>query len=385
MKTALIYFKDANLREISELFIAGGVEITTAVRLSADDDIGFRRGYDALRDTVDVLVVSAGAEFDVKEAVSSFTGVPLAENENARKRLAESGAEDYSGALMPVDSTLIPNDAGDFQGFTMEDGDFTLAVLPAGNEFTECCKKYFLPYIASKNGFADKYIFKCFGERSEITEIAESVKSEFDGGFFFTITESFCDVTLSVFFSGGGDGKQNAIRRFTEELGERIYAESDVTLSEALFTLLKLRNIKIAVAESFTGGRLAKSIINNSGASQYFCEGITAYSNDSKVKRLNVPYEDILKRGAVSAKVAYRMAAGLFSASDCDVAVATTGLAGPNGDGSGTPVGTCYIAVGTRNGIHTYGFRFAGTREEITEKGVNSALFYAVKTIKNII
>ena len=55
----------------------------------------------------------------------------------------------------------------------------------------------------------------------------------------------------------------------------------------------------------------------------------------------------------------------------------------PNGDGSGKPVGTCFIAAGTRNGIHTYGFEFSGIREEITEKGVNAALFYAVKTIKN--
>lgn len=384
MKTAFICFGETDVSEISDIFLRNGVTISTTEILSVSDDIGFRRSFGTFRDTADLLIISAGAEFNLKEVIADAMGVPLAENENALKTLEAAGIEDASFALMPVDATYIPNETGDFQGFIAEDGDFTLAVLPAREkEFINCSKKYLLPYISAKNGVTDRTVFKCFGEISRVSERVETVKAEFAGVFDDSVYEKNCDITVTLFFYEDGERKRNALRRLVLELNEFMYAERDVSLSETLFTLLKLSGKKISVAESFTGGGLAQSIVKFSGASEYFCEGVVAYSNDSKAKRLNVPYEDLLKHGAVSAKVAYRMAAGLFSASDCDVAVATTGLAGPNGDGSGKPVGTCFIAAGTRNGIHTYGFEFSGIREEITEKGVNAALFYAVKTIKN--
>lgn len=384
LKTAFVCFTGTDVSLITDTFMKNGVEITTAAVLSATDDIGFRRSYETFRDTADILIISAGGDFNVKEVLADAMGVPLAENENAVKTLESAGITDASFALMPVDATYLPNETGDFQGFIAEDAEFTLAVLPQDEkQFLNCCKKYLLPYISAKCGVTDKAVFKCFGEKDGVIDDVKTVAEEFSDLFDYCVYEKNCDITITVFFYENGERKRDALRKLAETLGGAIYAERDVSLSETLFTLLRLSGKKIAVAESFTGGRLAQNIVKNSGASEFFCEGVVAYSDESKVKRLNVPYEDVLKNGAVSAKVAYRMAAGLFSASDCDVAVATTGLAGPNGDGSGKPVGTCFIAAGTRNGIHTYGFEFSGDREEITEKGVNAALFYAVKTIKN--
>ena len=87
--------------------------------------------------------------------------------------------------------------------------------------------------------------------------------------------------------------------------------------------------------------------------------------------------------GAVSEKTAYEMALGLLNTGDCDIAISTTGLAGPKTDRSMLPVGLCYIAVGTRERICVYQYRFDGSRKDITEKAINYALFQAYKMLKN--
>lgn len=389
MKTALIAFNDFDLERARETFFKSGITISTAEILSKDDDIGFKRGYELFHDTADVLIVADGADFDLKETVAEFSGTPLIENENARRVIEKNGFTDFSGALMPPDATVIPNECGAYQGFTVEDRDFTLIILSGvKDEFFFSCEKFVLPYLAEKEGKGKSLFFKCFGKKSDVDAVLSGLKTEFS--FDYRIAESLCDLSVSVFFGGaaGSDSDfdyRNATREIAFGLKDKSYADSDVSLSETLFTLLRLSGKKISVAESFTGGNVAAEIIKNSGASEYFAEGVVAYSNESKVKRLSVSANDIAAHGAVSAKVAFRMAAGLFNSANPDVVVATTGLAGPNGDGTGVPVGRCFIAAGTKRGIHTYKFDFTGNREEITKKGVNAALFYAVKTIKNFI
>ena len=87
--------------------------------------------------------------------------------------------------------------------------------------------------------------------------------------------------------------------------------------------------------------------------------------------------------GAVSPQTAYEMAAGLLRTGDVQVAIATTGLAGPQGDGSGLPVGTCCIAVGVDDKIFVSRYKLDGNRKQITETAINYALFLACKQLKN--
>ena len=86
--------------------------------------------------------------------------------------------------------------------------------------------------------------------------------------------------------------------------------------------------------------------------------------------------------GAVSDQTAFEMALGLLNTGDCDIAIATTGLAGPQTDRSMLPVGLCYIAVGTKEKIFVHRYKFSGSRQDITEKGINYALFMAYKQLK---
>ena len=172
------------------------------------------------------------------------------------------------------------------------------------------------------------------------------------------------------------------IRLFVDGLGECIYALENISLEEQLVRLLKLRGKRLSIAESFTGGGVARRIVSVSGASDVYFEGLNTYNERSKINRLGVSEFTLNTRGAVSDEVAYQMATGLLDSGNCDIAIATTGLAGPKTDRSMLPVGLCYIAVGVKERVFVYRYKFDGTREDITETAINYALFLAYKQLK---
>jgi nicotinamide-nucleotide amidase len=244
---------------------------------------------------------------------------------------------------------------------------------------------YVLPYFENKfNVKSKRLILKYFGDLKKLNEVLKSAK---DGkeGIQFNVTTLNGDTTVDLLFDGDMENvSRDFVREVVENLKENIYAEFDTTLGERLFDLLKLRKVKLSVAESFTGGRVVSELIKNSGASEFIDEGVVTYSNQSKMKRLSVKKIDLDTSGAVSSIVAYQMAVGLLNGGECDLAIATTGIAGPKSDNTEKPVGLCYIAVGMRDGVHTYRYVFKGDREEITETAKNTALFLAIKKLKNM-
>ena len=171
---------------------------------------------------------------------------------------------------------------------------------------------------------------------------------------------------------------------FLNGIENTVCALNDEYTEKDLVSLLKAQNLKISVAEPFTGGGIAKRITSVSGASEVYFEGINAYNELSKIKRLGVSKDTLMQYGAVSKETAYEMACGLLNSGDCDVALATTGLAGPNTDSSGKPVGLCYITVGVKTEVQVYEYRFEGSRSEITEKAINRALRHACQLLQNL-
>lgn len=173
------------------------------------------------------------------------------------------------------------------------------------------------------------------------------------------------------------------VRLFVDGLGECIYALENITLEEQLVRLLKLRGRKLSIAESFTGGGVARRIVSVAGASEVYFEGLNTYNEHSKIKRLGVSDFTLQTRGVVSDEVAYEMATGLLDTGDCDISIATTGFAGPSTGRSMLPVGLCYIAIGLKERVFVYRYKFDGTRDEITETAINYALFLAYKQLKD--
>ena len=176
----------------------------------------------------------------------------------------------------------------------------------------------------------------------------------------------------------------DVLRLLAEGLGDSVYALDDTPIEKRLVQLLKLRDKKISVAESFTGGGVARRIVSVPGASEVYFEGLNTYDERAKIKRLGVSEYTLGTMGAVSDETAYEMASGLIATGDCDIAVATTGLAGPRSDRTELPVGLCYLAVGLKEKVYVYRHRFSGSREDITETAINYALFLAYRQLKNL-
>lgn len=398
MKTALVmYFGDGekikDVAAYTEVFKIGAISPDVVEILKKGDEIRFKRRLSEFKDSFDLLVFADGSgDATLKEIVAEVTETPLAENENARKFLSavitetgEKGEEHY--ALLPVESSVVPNLRGAYQGFILDKEDFVVAGLPEDpREFSAMAENYLFPFLENKFDLKrQRLTLKYFGERGELISALDNAKAKADCDFDFFLYEKHGDFKVDLLFKDKNSSESGAvIRSVVSELKDGIYAEEDKTLSERLFDCLSVKNKKIAVAESFTGGRVVAEIIKNSGVSEYLYEGVVAYSNESKENRLGVKREHINRDGAVSSVVAYEMAVGLLRTKKVDVAVATTGIAGPNSDGSKKPVGLCYIAVGTTAGVHTYRLNLKGTREEITETAKNHALFLAIKNLKRM-
>ena len=401
MRTALILFRDKisdndgeYLNKIFSVFKGNGFPIDRVEMFSLTDDLAFKRTLEDVKYSTDNLIViyNPSVTFSIKQIISEFVDSPLVENENAKKFLdavalveGKTYPEEY--AYIPMDATLIPNVTGAYQGFMADDKEFTLALFPNGiKEISVMADKYLAPYLEEKFSLRRKRItLKYMGDEKKLKDVLESAKEVTDCTFSYTIFESFGDIKIDFIFENfNEDGGANALRYIITELKEDIYAEYDVLLSERLFDILTLRNLKLSTAESFTSGKIASSILENPGASKIFHEGIVCYSNKSKMERLGVTEEALFTDGAVSSKVAYQMALGLLRDKDCDIAISTTGIAGPKSDDTDKPVGLCFVAIGMRDGIHTYRMNLSGNREAITKKALNRAMFLAIKKLKNL-
>ena len=138
--------------------------------------------------------------------------------------------------------------------------------------------------------------------------------------------------------------------------------------------LLRKRELKLAVAESCTGGLIGDRITNVPGSSEYFLGGLVAYANEAKVALLGVSWDTLNTKGAVSQETVLEMARGARRILNTDIAVAVTGIAGPGGGTPEKPVGTTWIGLVAKEGEWTRLFQFSGNREQNKISSANAAL-----------
>lgn len=154
------------------------------------------------------------------------------------------------------------------------------------------------------------------------------------------------------------------------------------TIEEILVARLKEKNFTITTVESCTGGLLAGTIVNAKGASDVFQEGYITYSNEAKERLVHVSSQTLEKYGAVSRDTAREMAEGAAKVAGAEVALSTTGIAGPGGGTSEKPVGLVYIACTVFGKTEILKNVFTGSRQEVREKSVAKALELALKMIQ---
>ena len=138
--------------------------------------------------------------------------------------------------------------------------------------------------------------------------------------------------------------------------------------------ILRQRGLKIAVAESCTGGLIGHRITNVAGSSDYFTGGVIAYAYEAKVKLLGVSWDTLNTFGAVSRETVLEMAAGARRSLEADIAVSVSGIAGPGGGLPDKPVGTVWVGLAAADGKWARLFHFPGDREQNKAAAAEAAL-----------
>ena len=152
-------------------------------------------------------------------------------------------------------------------------------------------------------------------------------------------------------------------------------------LSKKILNKLITKNISVSIAESCTGGLLAYSFVKNKDSSKIFKGGYITYSNEMKIKELNVRKTSLKKNGAVSYQVAEEMIDGLYKKNKAKICISTTGIAGPSGSTKNKPIGLIYIGIRINKKNIVIKKNFKGTRMQIQKKCVNFILKYLDKLI----
>lgn len=168
---------------------------------------------------------------------------------------------------------------------------------------------------------------------------------------------------------------EKIVKKIYNKIGEYIFGEDDERLENKAVNYLLKNNLTISTAESCTGGMVGAKLIGVAGISKVYQEGIISYSNEAKVLRLGVNEDTLKKYGAVSEEVAKEMLINLKT----DVAISTTGIAGPDGGSIEKPVGLVYIGIRIKNNIYIDRKIFKGDREKIRKRATNQALFNLIK------
>ncbi|HWQ40812.1 MAG TPA: competence/damage-inducible protein A [Desulfosporosinus sp.] len=167
------------------------------------------------------------------------------------------------------------------------------------------------------------------------------------------------------------DRAEEEIRR---RLGDKVFGRDQETMIGIVGTRLKNKHLTLATAESCTGGLLGAALTQEPGSSEFYLGGVVSYSNSVKHKILGVSEESLQKFGAVSEEVAKEMAEGVRSKIGSDLAISTTGIAGPDGGSEQKPVGLVYIGLATPEAVHAKKFQFYGERESVRQLTVQAAL-----------
>ena len=286
-------------------------------------------------------------------------------------------------ALVPENCTVLFNKNGTAPGMWFEKGNTIFISLPGvPYEMKDILADEVFPRLRASGrtrAIYHKTVLTQGIPESVLAEKLISWESRLPDGLKLAYLPSPMAVRLRL--SAMGDNEEflaelveKEVSSLKEIIGEHIYGYNDDQIAGSVGSLLKERNLFLAVAESCTGGYISHLVTSIPGSSGWYKGSVTAYSNQVKQELLNVDPEMLFAHGAVSEPVAKAMVEGVRNLLRADYAVATTGIAGPDGGSPEKPVGTVWIAVAGMKGTYTAKYVFGENRERNIIRSGQTAL-----------
>lgn len=384
---------NTNAAFLSRLLTAAGVEVL--YHTTVDDDAArLEKAVTIARGRAELLVFTGGLgpTYDdmTKTAVCAALDTPLVLHpevvEDMRRYFdrvfrREMPECDMQQAYLPEGCTVFRNPVGTAPGCVFTAGKTTAALLPGvPHECRYMAEHCLLPWLEQVRGQTVRsHTLHIFGlTEPQVQELLADLLHQEE------------DLTLAP-YAGTGEVSLHLSARAADEaacearmapllaevrqrLGSCLYGVDVSGLEEAVFRLCREKHLTLSAAESCTGGLIAKRLTDLPGASQVFLGGVVSYTNGVKQHALGVPASLLEAYGAVSAPVARAMAVGVRVLTGSDLALSVTGLAGPDGDDRGNPVGTVFTALSAPEGTFVRRLTLGGGRARIRTLSAHHAL-----------
>lgn len=334
-----------------------------------------------------------------KETAAKAFNVELVMDEEAKNNivtiLTNRGIDitnnNFKQALVPKGSIVLYNKNGTAPGIIMEEAGKVVIMLPGPpNEFVPMVDDQVVPYFLKKgtNDVIYSRVVKLVGvgESKVAEEISDLIAMTNPTVATYAKTG---EVHIRVTASAANDDEAKAlvkpvVKKLKAMYPDNVYStNADETLERVVVELLSKNGLSITAAESCTGGLVCGKIVNVAGASEVFRGGYITYSNKQKRNVIGVKKSTLEKYGAVSEQVAAEMAKGVLEVSKADVAISTTGIAGPGGGTPEKPVGLVYIGCAVKNKVYVEKFNFSGSRNKVRESTVVAALSMVRKYVSS--
>jgi nicotinamide-nucleotide amidase len=381
---------DTNTAAIASRLMDNSLPVREAATIG-DREEDITAALQRLAATHDVVIITGGlgpTEDDrtAKAAARAFER-PLSLNDRALRQIREHfisrqremHPRNEKQALLPGRSLLISNSNGTAPGFHLQSNRTDLYFLPGVPlEMLAMLDAYVIPSLLERYPMPPQQcqqVVTVFGLAEPEVEsricrhgLPEGVELAFNVGF----------PMVQVKLRARGDHAQKLVDRaelaVRKVLGKHVVGIGSETLAGNTARLLATARITLALAESCTGGLIAKLLTDQPGSSAFLERSVVSYANSAKLNGLNVPGEVLARHGAVSAECAEAMARGVRSAARTDIGLAVTGIAGPSGGTADKPVGTVYLAMISARGKQVERFHFFGSRDQIRLRSACTAL-----------
>lgn len=384
---------DTNSLWLTERLNEIGVEVKLKTIVGDDE----ARLEEAIRDALrrsDIVITTGGlgpTEDDItRQASARAIGRELVYHpeieEHLRERFRNWGREmpeiNKRQAYAIEGALVLPNPNGSACGMYVEPDGRVLAIFPGPpREMQPMFIEHVLPKLSERSGgvLVRRRVLRVtgMGESAIDEAIAPVYRAYKDVQTSILFSKSEVEVHLSASSTNESQALaalDDLSQKIADTLGIAVFSLNGETMEQVIAKLLTDRGETVSTAESCTGGLIARRLTELSGSSKFFMEGAVTYSNEAKIRTLDVRQETLDKFGAVSKETAEEMARGMRERANTDYAISVTGTAGPDGGSQDKPVGTVWFGLADRESIKTIKLVFPGDRYLIRWRSSQAAL-----------